>query len=126
MDLGTASIIVAIISAVASVAVALITTRARIGVPSRPQHDPVAIPATPPRSVQILRALGWSLVGFLYLMGVFFIFGNFVVHGPGIEFMNPKIDWTVLLAIMFGVFCILSGYWASKRLRRRGQSPQSN
>jgi len=125
MDPATASIIAAIISAVASVAVALITTRARIGVPSRPQHDPVAIPATPPRSVQIFRALGWSLVGFLYLMGVFFIFGNFLVHGPGIEFMIPEIDWTVLLAIMFGVFCILSGYWASKRLRRRGQLPQS-
>jgi len=64
-------------------------------------------------------------VGFLYLMGVFFIFGNFLVHGPGIEFMIPEIDWTVLLAIMFGVFCILSGYWAIKRLRRRGQLPQS-
>src|ERR1044071_5098033 len=95
MDPATASIIAAVISAVASIAVAIITTRDRIG-PSRSAGaaattDGPAIPYGPARKPGIprkaFRAVGWVLVVFLYIMGTAFLLlgsvGFFVVVTGG-------------------------------------------
>jgi hypothetical protein len=75
MDALTASIIVALISAIASIVAALITARGRIGVlPAitlRDSSNALHAWIDLPESAKKFRVLGWILVVLLYLLPFF-------------------------------------------------------
>jgi len=125
MDAPTASIIAAMISAVASVAVALITTRARINSPPtvRDPSMPAPTQAEQPAAVQRFRVIGWALAGFLYLMGtVVMALGCYGLWWESIREGSLKRlpDLGVAAAfVVAGALFVYIGYWAQKRLRRR-------
>jgi ABC-type multidrug transport system fused ATPase/permease subunit len=120
MDPATASIIAAIISAAASVAVAVITTRARIG-PSPTVDSPAS--ASPAQSAQrhsfrTFRAVGWVLVGFLYLVAAAMILTGFAGYYSVHQGLSPAGDLKLATGILlFGVIFAAIGFWAQKRLR---------
>jgi hypothetical protein len=130
MDPATASIITTIIGAVASIAVAWITTRARIGAPPSaapaPSDPGSSIPApvsAKATSVRIFRAIGWALVGLLYLMGISIVsfMGIASIHDwYYASYPQPEdLPLGVVIALL-GVVFILIGYWAQRRLMRGG------
>jgi uncharacterized membrane protein len=139
MDAGTASIIAAIIAAVASNAVALITTIIRNDdrppMPSS-QADgddrrPVRTSAAATNAVRFLHVLGWFLVVFLYLFGALLMAFAFAVRNdpslaaPVAVRLAPfskdtvigVID-TLLIALILGELCIVVALWGTKRLWR--------
>jgi hypothetical protein len=130
MDPATASIIAAIISAVASVAVAWITTRDRIGTlpapsPQRPRTagPSIPVPAEQPASVRTFRAIGWGLVSLLYLMGISIVSfaGLASIHDwYYASYPQPADAPFVGIIPLLGMVFILIGYWAQRRLMRRG------
>jgi hypothetical protein len=136
MDPATASIIAAVVSAIASIAVALITTRTRINIPvspARPTGDILdkefADAQTKPiGSVKIFRWLGWCLVVFLYFMGsALILFSVSFFFDPiryGVEGMSAILAGLLSLS----AFCFMVGFWASRRLRNKrykiDRSPQ--
>jgi hypothetical protein len=138
MDALIASIIVALISAVAFVVVALITARARIGVlPARAVRDssnPSHVQIDLSESAKKFRVLGWVLVVLLYLVAIFCLLQGLsdlriVLHWEQWEAyfgsILPDRGEIVLYSrfwIAAGVTLIFIGYWAQRRLGRRSTS----
>jgi ABC-type multidrug transport system fused ATPase/permease subunit len=117
MDPATASIIAAIISAAASVAVAVITTRARIG-PSPTVDSPASASPAQRHSFRTFRAVGWVLVGFLYLVAAAMILTGFAGYYSVHQGLSPAGDLKLATGILlFGVIFAAIGFWAQKRLR---------
>ena len=135
MDALIASIIVALMSAVAFIVVALITARARIGVlPARAIRDssnPSHVQIDLSESAKKFRVLGWVLVVILYLVATFCLL-------QGLNDLRIVLHWEQWEAYFGSIFpdraeivlyfrfwiaaciaLIFPGYWAQRRLRRR-------
>jgi hypothetical protein len=151
MDAGTASVIAAVISAVASIFVAVITTRVgkNASISVAPLIPSSSIPSAQPHHAEVLRRIGWGLIVFLYAFGIFLI--GATIHfrndpfrfGPQtipINTLGVKIPLEdsivictagidiILLSLISGEFCICVAFWATRRLLRRhspAASPQS-
>ena len=101
MDSTIVSIIATIIGAAASVAVGWII-RARISAGA--EH---------PTSAGILRAVGWSLVGLLYLLGgiILLLIGYLCFLG-----LPPELG-RIIISGLVGMMFLFIGHWAQRRLR---------
>jgi hypothetical protein len=101
MDPAIASIIATVIGAAASVAVGWIV-RARIS--TGPEQ---------PTSAGMLQAVGWCLVGLLYLVGgvILLLIGYFLFWG-----LPPALD-RIIISGLVGVMFLFIGHWAQRRLR---------
>jgi len=135
MDALIASIIVALMSAVAFIVVALITARARIGVlPARAIRDssnPSHVEIDLSESAKKFRVLGWVLVVILYLVATFCLLQGLndlriVFHWEQWEAYFGSIfpdRAEIVLYFRFwiaaGIALIFIAYWAQRRLRRR-------
>ena len=102
MDAAIASTIATIVGAAASVAVGWII-RTRISVVSEQ-----------PTSAGMFRAVGWSLVGLLYLVGavILFVIGYFSFFRG----LPPESN-RIIISGLVGVMFLLIGHWAQRRLR---------
>jgi hypothetical protein len=130
MDQPTATVIAALVGAVASIAVAWLTTRGRSGVPqTSPEHSIETVPHraearsndyahTPIQAerspyVQIARGVAWVFIGFLYLLSLFFAFGSIVTRTQALT--DPYDYWPkVVVSLLFLTIAVLG----HKRLRR--------
>jgi hypothetical protein len=135
MDAFAASIVVALISAIAFIAIAFITARGRIGVlpaiAARDSSSPSRAPIDLPESAKQFRVLGWFLTLLLYLAAAFCLL-------QGVNDLRVVHHWDLweaafgsLLAdraeislysrfwIALAIALIIVGYWAQRRLRRR-------
>ena len=135
MDALTASIIVAVIAAIAAVAVALLTARARIGaLPAKAAGHSSSLSdgaAGLSESAKTFRVLSWLVVVVLYLAASFCVLQGFnalhVAHHWdrweaifGSELADrAELGLYFRFWIAIGVALILIGYWAQRRLRRR-------
>jgi hypothetical protein len=141
VDSGVASIIAAIITAIASVAVALITMRTRIDRPSVPlKSSPTQIKNAP--VVRSFRALGWSFVGFLYFLGAlltviaisiafrpyaFFTYRYQEVQAglaPNLGYQSPIVMGTIFAFSILALGCFFVALFGTTRLLRA--PPESN
>ncbi|HTE78732.1 MAG TPA: hypothetical protein VK653_18620 [Xanthobacteraceae bacterium] len=135
MDALIASIIVALMSAVAFIVVALITARARIGVlPARAIRDssnPSHVEIDLSESAKKFRVLGWVLVVILYLVATFCLLQGLndlriVFHWEqGEAYFGSIFPDRAEIVLYFrfwiaaGIALIFIAYWAQRRLRRR-------
>jgi hypothetical protein len=140
MDALTASIIVAVIAAIAAVAVALLTARARIGaLPAKAAGHSSSLSdgsAGLSESAKKFRVLGWLLVVVLYLAASFCVLqGLNALHVAhhwdrweaifGSELADrAELGLYFRFWIAIGVALILTGYWAQRRLRCRSAQQQ--
>jgi hypothetical protein len=135
MNTLTASVIVALIGAIAFVVVAVITARTRIGrlptiaVPASSNPLPVAIDLS--ESAKKFRVFGWMLVLLLCLTGIFCVLQGFgdlriffhwdqwkAVFGSGLD-ARAEIALYSRFWIATGIVLIFIALWAQWRLRRR-------
>ena len=137
MDALTASIIVAVIGAIAFIVIALVTARARIGVlpamAARDSSNPSHVPVDLPESVKQFRVLGWFLVLLFYLAAVFCLLQGVndlrVIHHWDVwkTYFGSQLSDRAEIAlysrfwIAVGIALIFIGYWAQRRLRRRSK-----
>ena len=135
MNALTASLIVALVSAIALIAAAFVTARGRIGVlPPKATQAPsdASRPATDvPESATQFRGMGWVLVVLLYLVAVFCVMQGLsalriVRHwqqwqayfGSGLS-DRAEIALYAKFWIATAIALCLIGFWAQRRLRRR-------
>ena len=135
MDTLTASLIVALVGAIAFVVVAVITTRARIGrLPAIAAPDLASPPHSAidlPESARHFRVLGWMLVLVFYLAAVFCLLQGFgdwriffhwdqwaAVFGGELS-DRAEIALYSKFWMATGIVLILVALWAQWRLRRR-------
>ena len=135
MNMLTASVIVALIGAIAFVVVAVITARTRIGrlpavaVPASSDPLPVAIDLS--ESAKKFRVFGWMLVLLLCLTGIFCVLQGFgdlriffhwdqweAVFGSQVD-ARAEIALYSRFWIAMGIVLIFIALWAQWRLRRR-------
>jgi hypothetical protein len=135
MNALTASLIVALSSAIAFVAAALITAHARIGLlPSitvRDSSNPSHVPNGLTESTRKIRVLGWMLVLFLYLTATFCLLQGLndlriFFHWEQWEaYFGSRLSDRAEIAlyskfwIVISVVLIFIGFWTQRRLRRR-------
>jgi hypothetical protein len=135
MNALTASLIVALIGAIAFIVVAVITARARIGRlpalagPDASNASQLAIDL--PETARHFRVLGWMAVLLLYLAAIFCLlqgFGDLRIffHWQQWEdFFGSQLSERAEIALYsrfwmaIGIVLILIGLWAQWRLRRR-------
>jgi hypothetical protein len=138
MDALTASLVVAVVSAIAAIAVAFMTARDRIGVlpaiAARDPSNPSRVPVDLPESAKKFRVLGWFLALLLYLAAVFCLLQGLnalrIVHHWDLweAAFGSQLDDRTEIALYFrfwmalGIALIVIAYWAQRRLRRRGTS----
>src|ERR1700746_415107 len=132
MNALTASLIVALIGAIAVVMVAMITARARIGrLPAiivRDAFNPSQVAIDLPEKARHFRVLGWMLVLLLYLAAIFCLlqgFGDLRIffHWEQWEaFFGSRLDERAEIALYsrfwmaIGIVLIFIGLWAQWRL----------
>lgn len=137
MDALTASIIVAVIGAIAFIVIALVTARARIGVlpamAARDSSNPSHVPVDLPESAKQFRVLGWFLVLLFYLAAVFCLLQGVndlrVIHHWDVweAYFGSQLSDRAEIALYsrfwtaVGIALIFIGYWAQRRLRRRSK-----
>ena len=144
MNALTASVIVALIGAIAFVVVAVVTARARIGLlpaivgrdspnanSSNPSDVTTHVAIDLPESAKKFRVLGWMLVLLLYLTATFCLLQGLsalriVFHWDQWEaFFGSQLSDRAEIAlysrfwIAIAVVLIFIGLWAQWRLRRR-------
>jgi hypothetical protein len=135
MDALTASIVVALIGAVAVIAVAFITARGRIGVlpamAARESSGPSRAPIDLPESAKQFRVIGWFLTLLLYLAAAFCLLQGVndlrVVHHWDLweAAFGSQLDDRAEIGLYsrfwmaLAIALIIVGYWAQRRLRRR-------
>jgi hypothetical protein len=135
MNALTASLIVALIGAIAFVVVAVITARARIGrlpAPAGPDSSSASQVAIDlPETARHFRVLGWMAVLLLYLAAIFCLlqgFGDLRIffHWQQWEdFFGSQLSERAEIALYsrfwmaIGIVFILIALWAQWRLRRR-------
>ena len=136
MDALTAGLIVALIGAAAFIVAAVITARARIGrspaIAGQPAVDPSPVAIGLPESARHFRVFGWMLVLLLYLAAVFCLLQSvgdlriFFHWDQWAAVFGSEVDARAEIALYSrfwaatGVVLILIGFWAQRRLRRRG------
>ena len=139
MNALTASLVVALIGAIAFFVVAAITTRARIGrLPalaapdsSKPSPKPLPVAIDLPESARHFRVLGWMLVLVLYLVAIFCLLQGigdlriFFHWEQWAAVFGSQLDARTEIALYSrfwmatGLVLILVALWAQWRLRRR-------
>ena len=135
MDALTASLIVALIGAIAFVVVAVITSRARIGrlpaIAAPDSSSPAQVAIGLSEKARHFRVLGWMLVVLLYLAAIFCLL-------QGVGDLRIFFHWDQWAAVFgselsarteialysrfwmaTGIVLILIALWAQWRLRRR-------
>ena len=121
MDPATATVLAALIGGLGSIAVAFITTRARIGAPAAPlplDDSPTHENVPHKRSVKraVFRGIGWTLVGFLYLVAaMFLLFGGTEMTQINIGTSDRAVFSVICI---FGLCCFAIAFWAQRRLWR--------
>jgi hypothetical protein len=131
----TASLVVALIGAIAFVVVAIVTARARIGqlpaIAVRESSNPSHVAIDLPERARHFRVLGWMLVLLLYLAATFCLLQGLSAlriffHWDQWEaFFGSQLSDRAEIAlysrfwIAIAVVLIFIGLWAQWRLRRR-------
>jgi hypothetical protein len=124
VDAATATVIAAIISAIASISVAIITSRSRIG-PAQAIQDTSPDNPIPPivspqrKSFRLFRVIGQILVAVLYAMAVIIIVVGYIGHSGQNGSGSVVSDLvTGVINIVVAAFFAGVGFWAQKRLNR--------